>query len=82
MKANDLFKLTNLKTGEVVHCMNVFNACQVAGIVPSKQYYFMLGRVYNDWQLSVIDGSEIKWKDIYKPEAKVRKNLHVPNKYY
>lgn len=64
-KDNNLFKMTNCETGEIKYftsinrIANYFNVQRIQVEVPYKR----CGK-YKNYDIEIIDGSEIKYKDI------------------
>lgn len=58
---NDLIKVTNLKTKEVWWCTKTTYAGKVIGCSPAGVF---AERYKDNFRVEIIDGSEVKWKDI------------------
>lgn len=65
---NDLIQVVNKKSGEIYYCKGMTYAALVIGcqISQVKQMMMKIGscKYDNDWELKMIDGSNIKWKYI------------------
>ncbi len=63
---DELYKLTNTETGEVYYCITPTDYCTIVGCSQAQRYKFGVDGKWRNWKLEVIDGSKIKWGDIYK----------------
>ena len=60
---NELIKVTNNETGEYWYVLNWNQASQVTG----RHVNVFTSRFFKrDWTLEIIDGSNVKWAEIYK----------------
>lgn len=63
---DELYKLTNIETGEVYYCLSPTDYCKIAGCSQATRYSFEFHGKWRNWTIETIDGRDIKWGDIYK----------------
>ena len=65
---HNVLKVTNKETGEVFYCLNVAAIEQLTGFVRIK---FKFAPFKSKWDIEEIDGSELKFKEIYMEKKRV-----------
>ena len=64
LKSNELIKVTNNDTKETWLAINYNQVREITGKHPNL---FDSRFFKRDWTLEIIDGSNVKWSEIYKP---------------
>lgn len=64
LKSNELIKVTNNETKETWLAINYNQVREITGKHPNL---FDSRFFKRDWTVEVIDGSNVKWSEIYKP---------------
>lgn len=64
LKSNELIKVTNNETKETWLAINYNQVREITGKHPNL---FDSRFFKRDWTLEIIDGSNVKWSEIYKP---------------
>lgn len=68
---NNLIKVTNLKTNEVWWCTKTTYASRIMNCTPASVF---LDKYKDDFNVVLVDGSEVKWKDINAYDIVLRNN--------
>lgn len=66
---NNLLKVTNLKTNETWWCTKTTYVGKIIGCTPAAVF---CEKYKNDYKVEILDGSEVKWKDINKIDIILR----------
>ena len=66
METNKLYKVTNILDNSVIYCINLSHVCYYIGCNVATRYTLTSKGYYKNFKIEEIDGSDIKWSQIYK----------------